>query len=224
MSYKTTDDKYGESIKETLTQYPDYREGYCRLAPVDSWTIEQEGIFAEESLKAYRAGYLSGVELSYPEENTDTSVLDDTTSTSSVLKTPETGISNNPSIEPRYSHNEVQHWDVVCRHNWCYLLGNASKYIYRCRYKGSFTQDLIKAKRYICKFDEVRHSLPKSCLVVMDESEMSDLNEIERSIIVHINVMNSQSINYEDVFPSVLDNIDNYINSCGDMYGKDNDR
>ena len=113
----------------------------------------------------------------------------------------ESGLSEDAAVEPRYAHNKVQHWKIVGNHEWGYLLGNATKYVYRCRYKGSFDQDLVKATRYIQEYATQRHDgiayrtwIPTK----MSDGEMSDLNWIEKAIIQKINDLSSSPISMVD--------------------------
>lgn len=47
---------------------------------------------------------------------------------------------------------EIQHWDVVSKHDVDYLNATASKYLMRWRKKGKPLEDLGKAKSYLLKF------------------------------------------------------------------------
>lgn len=49
---------------------------------------------------------------------------------------------------------DCQHWDVVYRLNWCYLVGAATKYLWRLGKKGDATkqiEDIGKAIHYLEK-------------------------------------------------------------------------
>lgn len=54
---------------------------------------------------------------------------------------------------------ETQHWDVVLERNWCYLVGNATKYLWRLGKKHPSLigqlEDLDKARHYLDKKREV---------------------------------------------------------------------
>jgi hypothetical protein len=55
-------------------------------------------------------------------------------------------------------NNEYQHWDVVIALNWDYLIGNATKYLWRLGRKGDLKksiEDVEKAIHYLEKKKEV---------------------------------------------------------------------
>lgn len=133
---------------------------------------------AEEEFKAYAKEAYS--------ENSPVNNKAKKSASTSVDK----GLSDNPSSEPRYSHNDIQHWDIVQHHRWGYLLGNSTKYVYRCRYKGTFNEDLIKAERYIQKFVSDAKAGKEGFQSVsfpMGHDECSDLNDYEFAIVSSIN-------------------------------------
>lgn len=58
---------------------------------------------------------------------------------------------NHPS---HYNKNKIEHWDYVCDLQYDYLLGCASKYVFRNKFKGSKQKDLDKVIEYTNKYVE----------------------------------------------------------------------
>lgn len=57
-----------------------------------------------------------------------------------------------------YKNQEFQHWDVVIAMKWDYLVGNATKYLWRLGKKGGpekAIEDITKAIHYLEKKREV---------------------------------------------------------------------
>lgn len=53
-----------------------------------------------------------------------------------------------------YNQNKIEHWDFVHDLQYGYLLGCASKYVFRNRFKGSKQKDLDKVLEYTNKYVE----------------------------------------------------------------------
>lgn len=58
---------------------------------------------------------------------------------------------NHPS---HYNQNKIEHWDFVNNLQYGYLLGCASKYVFRNRFKGTKQKDLDKVIEYTNKYVE----------------------------------------------------------------------
>lgn len=75
---------------------------------------------------------------------------------------------------PNCGH-QLQHWDVVSMFNLGYLIGNATKYLFRYKDKGRPIDDLDKAAHYIQKQRELvvaeRDDASKSVTENDDEQE-----------------------------------------------------
>ena len=55
-----------------------------------------------------------------------------------------------------YTKNGIEHWDYVLKTQLGYLLGCATKYLFRSNHKGTRKQDLNKVLTYVDKFIETK--------------------------------------------------------------------
>ncbi len=82
-----------------------------------------------------------------------------------------------------YKGQEYQHWDVVIAMKWCYLVGNATKYLWRLGKKGGpekALEDLNKAIHYLEKKREVMQTelyAAKNACVEDDEDYSGYVNQ-----------------------------------------------
>lgn len=91
-----------------------------------------------------------------------------------------------------YNSNSIEHWDYVLANGYGYLLGCASKYVFRNRFKGSKDQDLDKVIAYCEKYTESFDSNNTNTAVNSSLDMVNDLTDItpeERSILVYINLL-----------------------------------
>lgn len=81
-----------------------------------------------------------------------------------------------------YNVRPIQHWDFVASHDYGYLEGQVTKYLFRWRDKNG-VQDLEKASHFLQKLSEVSESdaSPINLQVFLDAN---DIPEEERSIYV----------------------------------------
>lgn len=92
-----------------------------------------------------------------------------------------------------YNSNSIEHWDYVLANGYGYLLGCASKYVFRNRFKGSKDQDLDKVVAYCEKYTEsfdvnnIGTSSESSNLEMI--KELTDITPEERAILVYINLL-----------------------------------
>ena len=78
-----------------------------------------------------------------------------------VVVNPDT-VSNNASVKDMVNHpehytkNGIEHWNYVLKTQLGYLLGCATKYLFRSNHKGTRNQDLDKVLAYVDKFVETK--------------------------------------------------------------------
>jgi hypothetical protein len=61
---------------------------------------------------------------------------------------------NDKQVGGAHYKAEIQHWDIVKEREWCYLVGNATKYLWRLGRKGGpdkKIEDVQKAIHYLEK-------------------------------------------------------------------------
>ena len=91
-----------------------------------------------------------------------------------------------------YNDNSIEHWDYVEKLGYGYLLGCATKYVFRNRHKGSKDQDLSKVLAYCEKFvksfkdkDYSRKVVPALSLF----EKLTDLKQYEKNLLSHIDIL-----------------------------------
>lgn len=91
-----------------------------------------------------------------------------------------------------YNDNSIEHWDYVEELGYGYLLGCATKYVFRNRHKGSKDQDLSKVLAYCEKFvksfkdkDYSRKVVPALSLF----EKLTDLKQYEKNLLSHIDIL-----------------------------------
>ena len=91
-----------------------------------------------------------------------------------------------------YNDNSIEHWDYVEELGYGYLLGCATKYVFRNRHKGSKDQDLDKILAYCEKFvksfkdkDYSRKVVPALSLF----EKLTDLKQYEKNLLSHIDIL-----------------------------------
>lgn len=91
-----------------------------------------------------------------------------------------------------YNDNSIEHWDYVEELGYGYLLGCATKYVFRNRHKGSKDQDLDKVLAYCEKFiksfkdkDYSRKVVPALSLF----EKLTDLKQYEKNLLSHIDIL-----------------------------------
>lgn len=98
------------------------------------------------------------------------------------------------SGDSRYKANTIEHWDVAIAHKWNYVLGCATKYVYRNRFKGQQAADLGKIKEYARKHVEVAAEAPAKFLrfrtaTMFLEEEVDGLTDMELGMVRAIEAM-----------------------------------
>ena len=111
---------------------------------------------------------------------------------------------NNGSVKDMVNHpehytkNGIEHWDYVLKTQLGYLLGCATKYLFRSNHKGTRKQDLDKVLTYVDKFVETKEEpnlhpdyISSVCLF----SLLTDISDEVKGIlwmIDKINIMNKE--------------------------------
>lgn len=115
----------------------------------------------------------------------------------SVKDTRKKDMVNHPD---HYNNDSIEHWDYVINAGYGYLLGCASKYVFRNRLKGSKNQDLDKVlaycKKYVESFDNIDHSIKSKSAMGMIQN-LKNLTDEERTILVYIDILHTSSVNYK---------------------------
>ena len=99
---------------------------------------------------------------------------------------------NHPS---HYNKNLIEHWDFVNYLQYDYLLGCASKYVFRNRFKGTKQKDLDKVIEYTNKYVE-QHKFDDTLMKFMGEPRkytffdmkdlLTELNQTELDVLANI--------------------------------------
>lgn len=94
-----------------------------------------------------------------------------------------------------YNQNHVEHWDFVHDLQYDYLLGCASKYVFRNRFKGSKQKDLDKVLEYTNKYLD-QHEFDDTLMKFMGEPRkysffdlkdlLTGLNQNELEVLANI--------------------------------------
>lgn len=119
-----------------------------------------------------------------------------------------------------YNGNDIEHWDYVTELGYGYLLGCASKYVFRNRHKGSKNQDLDKVltycEKFVKSFNQHRHVSPHSPVSISFETpaismiiKLEDLNQYEKNLLQYIDKLNMASTHAE--CSSILKDIEEEI-------------
>lgn len=107
-----------------------------------------------------------------------------------------------------YNGNSIEHWDYVTELGYGYLLGCASKYVFRNRHKGSKNQDLDKVLAYCEKFIKSFNQIRRPSPVVKNYGEspaismiikLEDLNQYEKNLLQYIDNLNRSNTHEECV-------------------------
>jgi len=111
------------------------------------------------------------------------------------LKDPE----NNASVKDMVNHpehytkNKIEHWDYVLKTQLGYLLGCATKYLFRSNHKGTRNQDLDKVLAYVDKFVESKGetSITKDYIPSVALFDLlTDINDDVKNILWLIDKLN----------------------------------
>ena len=138
------------------------------------------------------------------EREKNNKLLISSTSANIYLNDPENNANeelNDPMVNhpKHYNNNNIEHWDYVEDIGYGYLLGCATKYVFRNRHKGSKIKDLNKVVSYCKKFISKVNYKNKSYNTTSVEPYISQLNDIveyERDLLYLINQLNN-SRNHE---------------------------
>lgn len=103
---------------------------------------------------------------------------------------------NHPS---HYNKNKIEHWDYVYDLQYGYLLGCASKYVFRNRFKGTKNKDLDKVIEYTNKYVEqhefddtlMRYTGEPRKYTFFDKRDLlTGLNKTELDVLLNIDRLN----------------------------------
>ena len=93
-----------------------------------------------------------------------------------------------------YNNNKIEHWDYVEDIGYGYLLGCATKYVFRNRHKGSKIKDLNKVVSYCKKFIsrvDYKNKSYNTTSVTPYINQLNDIVEYERDLLYLINQLNN---------------------------------
>jgi hypothetical protein len=85
---------------------------------------------------------------------------------------------NDKQVGGKHYEAEVQHWDVVKDREWCYLVGAATKYLWRLGRKGGPDQKIEDVQKAI-------HYLEKKLEQLRDESDDVAREEAARQLAIN---------------------------------------
>ena len=101
-----------------------------------------------------------------------------------------------------YTKNGIEHWDYVIKTQLGYLLGCATKYLFRSNHKGTRKQDLDKVLAYVDKFVETKEKprisqdyVPSTGLFNL----LTDISDEVKAILYTIDKLNIIDKDNEDV-------------------------
>jgi hypothetical protein len=106
---------------------------------------------------------------------------------------------NNGSVKDMVNHpehytkNKIEHWDYVLKTQLGYLLGCATKYLFRSNHKGTRNQDLDKVLAYVDKFVESKGetSITKDYIPSVALFDLlTDINDYVKNILWLIDKLN----------------------------------
>lgn len=92
-----------------------------------------------------------------------------------------------------YNGNSIEHWDYVEKLGYGYLLGCATKYVFRNRHKGSKEKDLNKVIQYCEKFVksfEKKNNNKTFIIAFSLFDRLKDLEEYEKNLLSRIDTLN----------------------------------
>lgn len=92
-----------------------------------------------------------------------------------------------------YNGNDIEHWDYVEKLGYGYLLGCATKYVFRNRHKGSKEKDLNKVIQYCEKFVksfEKKNNNKTFIIAFSLFDRLKDLEEYEKNLLSRIDTLN----------------------------------
>lgn len=92
-----------------------------------------------------------------------------------------------------YNGNDIEHWDYVEKLGYGYLLGCATKYVFRNRHKGSKEKDLNKVIKYCEKFVksfEKKNNNKTFIIAFSLFDRLKDLEEYEKNLLSRIDTLN----------------------------------
>lgn len=92
-----------------------------------------------------------------------------------------------------YNGNDIEHWDYVETLEYGYLLGCATKYVFRNRHKGSKEKDLNKVIQYCEKFIKSfkKKNNNKTFIIAFTLFDrLKDLEEYEKNLLSRIDTLN----------------------------------
>lgn len=103
---------------------------------------------------------------------------------------------NDPMVNhpKHYNNNNIEHWDYVEDVGYGYLLGCATKYVFRNRHKGSKIKDLNKVVSYCKKFIsrvDYKNKSYNTTSVTPYINKLNDIVEYERDLLYLINQLNN---------------------------------
>ena len=103
---------------------------------------------------------------------------------------------NDPMVNhpKHYNNNNIEHWDYVEDVGYGYLLGCATKYVFRNRHKGSKIKDLNKVVSYCKKFIsrvDYKNKSYNTTSVTPYINQLNDIVEYERDLLYLINQLNN---------------------------------
>lgn len=118
-----------------------------------------------------------------------------------------------------YNQNNIEHWDYVYDLQYDYLLGCASKYVFRNRFKGSKQKDLDKVLEYTNKYVK-QHEFDDTLMKFMGEPRkytffdlkdlLTGLNQTELDVLANIDrlsICRSQS-KAEEIGKDIADGVE----------------
>ena len=88
--------------------------------------------------------------------------------------------------------NDIEHWDYVEKLEYGYLLGCATKYVFRNRHKGSKEKDLNKVIQYCEKFIKSfkKKNNNKTFIIAFSLFDrLKDLEEYEKNLLSRIDTL-----------------------------------
>lgn len=123
---------------------------------------------------------------------------------------------NHPS---HYNQNKIEHWDYVDNLQYDYLLGCASKYVFRNRFKGTKQKDLDKVIEYTNKYVE-QHKFDDTLMKFMGEPRkytffdmkdlLTELNPTELDVLANIDRLSicRSQLKAEEIVKEIVDGVE----------------
>ena len=125
-------------------------------------------------------------------------------------------VENNASVKDMVNHpehytkNKIEHWDYVLKTQLGYLLGCATKYLFRSNHKGTRDQDLDKVLAYVDKFVESKGdtSITKDYIPSVGLFDLlTDINDDVKNILWLIDKLNIINPKDEEEVLSIKESI-----------------